>query len=142
MLKSLQAFTKSIQEMQNKLIATLAHDIRNPLSAARLGIEMLNKDHTDENRAKRVHKITMNSVNKAIQMLEGLLDSITVKAGEGMMLTFSEVNLYEDLETIYQEVRDIYSEEIVFICEDKDLTGVYDSVAVRQMMGNSREIES
>ena len=72
MLKSLEAFTKSIQEMQSKLVATLAHDIRNPLSAARLGIEMLNMENSDQDRALRVKKMTMGSVNKALQMLEGL----------------------------------------------------------------------
>lgn len=136
MLKSLEAFTKSIQEMQSKLVATLAHDIRNPLSAARLGIEMLNMENSDQDRALRVKKMTMGSVNKALQMLEGLLDSITVKAGEGMMLTFNEMNLYEDIKTIHQEASEIYTEEIILNCESDNLNGVYDPVAVRRMLEN------
>ena len=136
MLKSLEAYTKSIEEMQSKLVATLAHDIRNPLSAARLGIEMLNTEDIDQDRSMRVKKMTMNSVNKALEMLEGLLDSITVKAGEGMMLTYAETDLYSDIETIYQEASEIYSEEIILECLDKDLHGIYDAVAVRRMLEN------
>jgi len=136
MLRSLEAFTKSIQEMQSKLVATLAHDIRNPLSAARLGIEMLNMDKIDTDRAARVKKMTMKSVNKALEMLEGLLDSITVKAGEGMMLTFTEMNLYDDIQSICQEASEIYSEEIVLDYKDTELMGVYDPVAVRRMIEN------
>ncbi|WP_298245902.1 sensor histidine kinase [uncultured Christiangramia sp.] len=136
MMKSLEAYTKSIEEMQSKLVATLAHDIRNPLSAARLGIEMLNTEDIDQDRSIRVKKMTMHSVNKALEMLEGLLDSITVKAGEGMMLTYAEIDLYSDIETIYQEASDIYSEEIILECPDKDLYGIYDAVAVRRMLEN------
>lgn len=135
MLKSVESFTKSIQEMQNKLIGTLAHDIRNPLSAARLGVEMLNLDTTPE-RMERVQKLTMNSVDKALSMLEGLLDSISVKAGEGMMLSFSEMNIFSDIQTVYEEAQDIYTEKIEFDCKDEDLNGVFDATAIRRLLEN------
>ena len=135
MLNSIQSFTRSIQEMQTKLIGTLAHDIRNPLSAARLGIEMLSLDKSPE-RVERVQKMTMSSISKALNMVEGLLDSVSVKAGEGMMLSFSEINLFEDIETVYKEAQDVYSEEIIFECEDEDLYGVFDATAVRRLLEN------
>ena len=61
MLNSVSSFTQSIQEMQNKLIGTLAHDIRNPLAAARMAIEMLNYEAGEERLAK-VKKMSYNSV--------------------------------------------------------------------------------
>lgn len=135
MLKSVEAFTKSIQEMQNKLIGTLAHDIRNPLSAARLGIEMLDLKAGPE-RVERMRKMSMYSVDKALHMIEGLLDSISVKAGEGMMLSFSEINLFSDIRTIYEEAEEIYSEKIIFECADKELNGIFDATAIRRLLEN------
>jgi len=135
MLKSIEAFTKSIQEMQNKLIGTLAHDIRNPLSAARLGVEMLDIKAGPE-RVARMRKMSMHSVDKALSMVEGLLDSISVQAGEGMMLDFSEMNLYEDIETIYQEACEVYSEKIILECDDEELNGVFDATAIRRLLEN------
>lgn len=135
MLKSIQSFTESIQEMQNKLIGTLAHDIRNPLAAARLGVEMLGTN-AEKDRVERVKKMTMNGIDKSLQMLEGLLDSISVKAGEGMMLTFSEMNLYPDIETICEEACTVYSEKIVLECEDKEINGIFDATAVRRLLEN------
>ncbi|WP_300440447.1 sensor histidine kinase [Christiangramia sp.] len=134
-LKSIQSFTESIQEMQNKLIGTLAHDIRNPLSAARLGVEMLDLDTSPE-RIQKVKKMTMNSVDKALNMVEGLLDSISIKAGEGMMLSFSKLNLYKEIKTIFEEAQVIYSENITFECEDEDLDGIYDPIAIRRLLEN------
>ena len=135
MLKSIQAFTESIQEIQKKLVGTLAHDIRNPLAAARLGVEMLNHD-AGEDRLERVKKMTLNGVDKSLEMLEGLLDSISVQAGEGMMLSFAELDLYPDLETIYQEACEVYSEEMILECEKKEIIGVFDAVAVRRLLEN------
>ncbi|WP_157718038.1 HAMP domain-containing sensor histidine kinase [Gramella sp. MAR_2010_147] len=135
MLKSVEAFTKSIQEMQNKLIGTLAHDIRNSLSAARLGIEMLDLKAGPE-RVERMRKMSMYSVDKALHMIEGLLDSISVKAGEGMMLSFSEINLFSDIRTIYEEAEEIYSEKIIFECADKELNGIFDATAIRRLLEN------
>jgi len=135
MMKSIESFTQSIQEMQSKLIGTLAHDIRNPLSAARLGIEMLNLK-TGPERIERVKKMTMNSVNKALQMVEGLLDSISVKAGEGMMLSFDEMNLFLEIKTIHEEALEVYSEEILLECEDENLNGIFDATAIRRLLEN------
>lgn len=135
MLNSVKSFTESIQEMQNKLVGTLAHDIRNPLAAARMAIEMLDYKAGEE-RFKKVKKMSFNCVNKSIDLVEGLLDSITVRAGEGIMLSFSELNLYENIKTVYEEACDIFDENIVFECEDKNLKGVYDATAVRRLLEN------
>lgn len=135
MLNSVKSFSESIQEMQNKLIGTLAHDIRNPLAAGRMAIEMLIYEAGEE-RFEKVKKMTFNSINKSIDLVEGLLDSITVKAGEGIMLSFTEIDLYENIKTVFEEARDVFSENIVFECEDKNLEGVYDSTAVRRLLEN------
>ncbi|TVZ26125.1 hypothetical protein JM83_1074 [Gillisia sp. Hel_I_86] len=135
MLNSVSSFTESIQEMQNKLIGTLAHDIRNPLAAARMAIEMLAYEAGEE-RFKKVKKMSYNSVNKAIDLIEGLLDSITVKAGEGIMLSFSEMDLNEDIQTVYEEACEVFSEEIILEKKDEPIKGVFDATAVRRLLEN------
>lgn len=135
MLNSVTAFTEAIDEMQNKLIGTLAHDIRNPLAAARMAIEMLNYSQ-GEKRLEHVKKMTFNSVNKSINMIEGLLESIRVKAGEGMALSFEETNLYHDIKTVHEEATEVYSEEIILNCDDHEIHGIYDATAIRRLMEN------
>lgn len=135
MLKSTQAFADSIREMQSKLIGTLAHDIRNPLSAARLGIEMFSM-RTGAEHVERVQKMTMKSVDKALEMIEGLLDSITVNAGEGMMLVFTESNIYTDIKTVYDEACSLNSEKFILDCPDNKITGIFDATAIRRALEN------
>ncbi len=135
MLKSVTSFSESIQEMQNKLIGTLAHDIRNPLAAARMATEMFDFSAGEE-RFLKVKKMTYNSINKSIELLEGLLESVSIKAGEGMMLNFRELNIYEDLYTVYREASEVYSEKINFECDDQNLIGIYDPVSIRRLLEN------
>jgi len=135
MLNSVSSFTESIQEMQHKLMGTLAHDIRNPLAAARMAIEMLDYKAGEE-RFKKVKKMSYNSVNKAIDLIEGLLDSITVKAGEGIMLSFSEMDINLDIQTVYEEACEVYSEEIILEKKDEPIEGIFDPTAVRRLLEN------
>jgi len=135
MLKSSKAFTESLQEMQHKLIGTLAHDIRNPLAAARMAIEMQNHEHGKE-RLEKVKNMSYNSVNKAIQMIEGLLENITVNAGEGMLLNFSETNIVKDVKTVYEEAKEIYSEDFSLDCHKDTVNGVFDGIAIRRLLEN------
>ena len=135
MLNSVSSFTESIQNMQNKLMGTLAHDIRNPLAAARMAIEMLDYEAGEE-RFARVKTMSYNSVNKAIELIEGLLDSINIKAGEGIMLSFSEMDLNLDIQTVYEEACEIYSEEIILEKKNEPIEGVFDPTAVRRLLEN------
>ncbi len=135
MLNSVTSFTESIQEMQHKLIGTLAHDIRNPLAAARMGIEMINYE-AGKQRLDKVKKMSYNSVNKAIDLIEGLLDSITVKAGEGIMLSFSEMDLNDNIQTVYDEACEVFSEEIILDKTDEPIYGTFDATAIRRLLEN------
>lgn len=135
MLNSVASFTESIEEMQHKLIGTLAHDIRNPLAAARMAIEMLDYKAGEE-RFKKVKKMSYNSVNKAIDLIEGLLDSITVKAGEGIMLSFTQMDLSADIQTVYDEACEVFSEEIILEKKEEAIEGVFDATAIRRLLEN------
>jgi len=135
MLNSVTSFTESIQEMQNKLVGTLAHDIRNPLAAAKMGIEMMNYEAGKE-RLEKVKKMSYNSVNKAIDLIEGLLDSITVKSGEGIMLSFSKMDLNDNIQTVYEEACEVFSEEIILDKRDEPIYGTFDATAIRRVLEN------
>ena len=64
MINSATSFTQSLQEMREKLIGTLAHDIRNPLSAIYLAVDMLKYENGPEKIEKvknLIHQWNMDS---------------------------------------------------------------------------------
>ena len=134
-LKSVGSFSRSIQEMQEKLIGTLAHDIRNPLAAAQLSLELVERDKVSD-RTEKMFSIAQRSVRKAISLIEGLMDGITVKAGEGMMLHFEEKELIHDIKWVCNEAKEIYLNDINLNSENTAIIGVFDATAIRRLLEN------
>ncbi|MFL1896428.1 sensor histidine kinase [Aquimarina sp. 2-A2] len=135
-LKSVGAFSQSIQEVQEKLIGTLAHDIRNPLSAAQLSLELMKQNSADTNWTLRMRNAAERSVRKAVSLIEGLMDGITVKAGEGMMLNFEEHNIIDDIKWAYNEAKEAYVADVSVESEDQEIIGIFDSLAIRRLLEN------
>lgn len=135
-LESTVAFSDALREVQEKFIGTLAHDLRNPLSAARLAVEMQNHDLSKE-RFLKIKSMISNSINKAINMTERFLEHIHVKAGEGIHLNFTEVDIVPELKTVFLEAKEIYEEEIIFKNHYLEkLTGIFDATALRRVLEN------
>ncbi len=134
-LKSVGSFSRSIQEMQEKLVGTIAHDIRNPLAAAQLSLEMIKQDSNGE-WSEKMRDAAERSVRKAISLIEGLMNGITVQAGQGMMFNFEEKNILKDIKWAYDDAVEIYANEITFSAPSQAIIGVFDGTAVRRLLEN------
>ncbi|CAM3385774.1 sensor histidine kinase [Aequorivita lipolytica] len=134
-LKSVGSFSRSIQDMQEKLIGTVAHDIRNPLSAAQLSLEMMEQDKTGK-WAEKTRIAAQRGVKKAISLIEGLMDGITIKAGEGMMLNFENTDLLKDIKWVHAESKDVYTNDIKLDCKVEKIEGIFDSTAIKRLLEN------
>lgn len=134
-LKSVGSFSRSIQNMQEKLIGTLAHDIRNPLAAAHLSLEMMEQDKTGK-WAEKARIAAQRSLKKAISLIEGLMDGITIKAGEGMMLNFENTDLLKDIKWVHAESKEVYTNDIKLDCKVEKIEGIFDSIAIKRLLEN------
>lgn len=134
-LKSVGSFSRSIQNMQEKLIGTLAHDIRNPLAAAQLSLEMMEQDKTGK-WAEKTRIAAQRGLKKAISLIEGLMDGITIKAGEGMMLNFENTDLLKDIKWVHAESKEVYTNDIKLDCKVEKIEGIFDSTAIKRLLEN------
>ena len=135
MAYSIDSFDRSLQAMRKKLVATLAHDIRNPVSAAYLAVSMLNYED-GEKQAHKLRDLSRKSLRKSLDLMEGLLDAISVKSGEGVILCFGKGDILEDLKREYVESKEIFSQDIIFKCDEEKIEGVYDGTAIRRILEN------
>ena len=135
MLNSATSFSDSLQEMREKLVGTLAHDMRNPLTAANLALDMI-KDNQDEKQVNKLRQMAKRSLQKSIELIEGLLDAISVKAGEGLTLNFAHTDILPDIKWVYKEAAEIYSNPIKFECSKEEIVGIFDTTAVRRVLEN------
>lgn len=134
-LKSVGSFSRSIQEMQEKLIGTLAHDIRNPLTVANLSLEMIEYEE-DEEWVGKMLQAAKRSVKKATSLIEGLMNGITVRAGEGMMFDFEDRDVLDDIKWVHEEAKEVYLNEINLEHPDTFVRGVFDGTAIRRLLEN------
>lgn len=135
MLTSASSFSDSLQEMREKLIGTLAHDIRNPISAAYFALDIIKPDDEVE-RIENLKKMGLRSLKKSLDLVEGLLDAISVKAGEGITLNFAEINIVKEISWVANEASEIYTNEIIFKSNKNKIEGIFDGTAIRRVVEN------
>ncbi|WKN43288.1 sensor histidine kinase [Tunicatimonas pelagia] len=135
MLQSVAAFNNSLQQMQEKLMGTLAHDLRNPLSTTYSLLDLISDKRTGDN-FEMLRLMAVRSVQKALKLTEQLLDSVTLRAGEGMMLTFAETDIVKEVQAVHEEACQIYTQKIVLECPEGEIIGVIDGVAIRRLLEN------
>ena len=135
MVQSARSFSNSVNQMKEKLISTLAHDIRNPLSAAKVALEMVEKE-TDVDEIHEVSKMTATSLDFSLKLIEGLLDAITIEAGEGITLNFKECDLLKDIRWVVDETRLIFPNTIIENFHASKINGVFDGTAIRRILEN------
>lgn len=132
---SIDSFSHSLHDMRVKLTGTLAHDIRNPLSAAFLGIDVI-KYKDGEERFIKIKDMVRKNLRRSLDLLEGLMDAITVNSGEGISLTFTESNVVEDVKLVCWEASESFHNPIRLDCEKENISGVFDATAIRRLLEN------
>ncbi|MFZ0489074.1 MAG: HAMP domain-containing sensor histidine kinase [Salegentibacter sp.] len=135
MLNSTRSFSNSMQEMREKLVGALAHDIRTPISVAYFALDIMGHSE-DQEKLESLRQMGLKSLRKSLGLLEGLLDAISVKAGEGMTLEFEEIDVVKEVEWVYYEASEIYAAKIKFQTEKKEIKGVFDGTAIRRIVEN------
>ncbi|MCM4155612.1 HAMP domain-containing sensor histidine kinase [Gramella sp. AN32] len=135
MLNSADSFTDSLQDMREKLIGTLAHDLRNPISAAYFALDIIDCG-MDKDRFDGIKKMGITSLKKSLELLEGILEAITIKAGEGITLNFKEIDILEEIKWVYNEAKEMYSNKVIFETNTEKIIGVFDGTAIRRVVEN------
>ncbi len=128
-------FTEAHAEIQEKFISTLTHDLRNPLSAAKMGAEWILKNAQDPviclNTAQRI----LTSTVRVDTMIQDLLDASKVRAGDALSFDFSHCHLDKLLGDVIDEMNFIYGERFNFEFE-KNVEGHFGCDGIRRAVEN------
>ena len=130
------AFNESLDEMRQKMIRILAHDLRNPISSAYLALDVMDKEIEQQNLEK-IKGMAKSSLKRAMDLVEGLLETISIEAGEGISIKFSEVDLMDYIESLHYEASKIYANEIKLeVVGDRVIKGIFDGSMIRRALEN------
>ncbi len=89
-------------QYRERFVATLTHDLRAPLTAARAAADLIARAPTKEDRVRSLAIRIVDAVDRTDRMISDLLDATRIHAGEPLPLRFEEC----DVRAIAREVCD------------------------------------
>lgn len=114
---------------RDQFVATLSHDMRNPLSIARACAEMIQrKPDNVELTQKYTYKI-IESIDRANNMIQDLLDSNRIRAGVKLTVSKNVFDVSSLLKEVTEDFSQVYGDRFQMDCPDElsicaDINGV------------------
>jgi PAS domain S-box-containing protein len=87
-------------EYRERFVATLTHDLRSPIAAAKMAAALIEKAPEKQDNVTKLAKRIGHSIDRADRMIADMLDASRIDAGHGLVLEFDRC----DLRTIAQDV--------------------------------------
>lgn len=117
---------KREREIREEFVATLSHDLRNPLSAAKMRTQILLRLENDQEKMEKLLGI-VGDIDRTDRMIQDLLDANRIRAGQAVPLRIESchlktivTNAIAGLSLTNQNRFDVRSDEEVVGFWDKD----------------------
>ncbi len=123
------------RERQLAFLAGIAHDLRNPLSALKYGLQAIANEQS-ETRRNRAHAMLDRQVDRLSRMIEDLLDATRIEAGclELRRETFDLRDAVEDMIRLYAPTSPDHTIRADMPSEPVRIDG--DSLRIEQVVSN------
>ena len=122
-------------EIQEHFSLTLVHDLRAPISVARMWIYTIQRDkEVSESALKAADKIE-KTMERLDSMLKELLDVSRIRAGLGMDFEFEEVRLDELAKEVVQDMKETYGNRFELHATEPT-TGNWNRPGLRRVIEN------
>lgn len=107
------------RDLREKFVATLSHDLRTPLAAAKMSAQMIerNTDIIPANR-KLAHRIVDN-MDRADNMIRDLLDANRIRAGENLPIELSDCDVTEVVKSTLDELTSLHGNRFHLVAPEK-----------------------
>jgi len=122
------------KENREQFVAIYVHDIKNPLSAVKMGAELLTKNMTPHLSESIASQITRD-VDRIEQMILDLLDVSRIRAGQPMTLKFEVCDPVNLAKTLIQDMVLIY-ENPFSVSGLPSLQGMWSKEGLRRALEN------
>jgi signal transduction histidine kinase len=124
------------REMREQFVATLTHDLRTPLTAAKMGAQfILRRPENIEKNQQLAVKIIRN-IDRMDQMIRDLLDASRIRAGESLALTMTYCDLREIAIVTLRDLGIAYGDSFMLEMQHEDIHGFWNEEGIRRVIEN------
>src|SRR5439155_26541387 len=119
----------------DRFVDTLTHDMRNPLTAAKTSIDVLERYGDQPGVRERVISHLKTSVSHAQTLIQNLLDASQIRAGKPLKLKKEHSDLCTVIQASIDEIAQIHGERFDFshVCP---VYGIWSADSLRRVMNN------
>jgi signal transduction histidine kinase len=122
-------------EFQERFIAILGHDLRNPLGSLTMGIDFLRRSATSDVQARTLERMS-RSAARIGRMIEQLLDLARTRLGDGIPVHRSTADLSSIVADVAEECRAAHPSCTIEIEQHGDARGQWDGERLAQVVSN------
>ena len=97
--------------LREQLIAVLGHDLRNPLSAVAMAVELMAASPDEDNSI--VIDTLVQSTNRMRELVNNIMDFARTRLGEGIVINRQDTLLKPILDQVVSELKLIYPERLI-----------------------------
>ena len=127
---------KEERELRERFVSTLTHDLRSPLAAAKMSAHVISRStHSPEKITSLTGRI-VDSLNRANQMIENLLDANRIKAGEPLHLEMRQMDLFALVSETLNDLTTTLGDRFVLSASEPKLIGHWSNDSLRRIVEN------
>lgn len=141
MEKSQEQLKKAIAELENerairdRFVATLTHDLRTPLTAAKMSAQLVGKRAADQPEIQKMAARISNHMDRADEMIRNLLDVVSIKAGKSLTLDFAECRLNRLVSEVLEDLSSVHGDRFSFQVTEQ-IKGYSSCTGIRRILEN------
>lgn len=118
-----------------QMIGIVSHDLRNPLAAIRLGIQLLQKKGVTPEQRETLGRVN-RAADRANQLVKDLLDFTSARIGTGLAVAIAPVNLHDVVAQAVEELALAFPQRRIDHVRTGAGTCQADANRVTQALGN------
>lgn len=122
-------------ELRERFVFMLSHDLRNPLSAAKISAQIIARRSCDIDQHRELARRAAHSIGRVDRMITDLLDVSRIRAGQPFVLNVEESDLCAILRDVYDDIATMHGDRFD-IRAPASLVGFWDSHALRRVVEN------
>jgi signal transduction histidine kinase len=122
------------RELRSHFVSAIVHDLRNPLSAARLSVQLLSRAK-DPDALRATSKTALENLTRMDQLIQSLLDAQRISTGQPLPIQVERLELCSLLRTTLESLSGIYGNRFQLEC-DHAVEGDWDPSFLRRAVEN------
>lgn len=129
-------YTEKVDHARNLLLASLVHDIRNPLGILSVVAQKL-KSRTDmDDREKMLTEQIFLGATRCVDLVSDLIDDVRARSGNGLPVIIHDIDLEDLIEKTVTEIQIVHPLQKISVWAEGNLKGSGDKARLGQVLSH------